>query len=259
MTALFCLPLYIALVNAFKLSKDVVPNPLAFPLPPTLENVVKVVTASGGAFWTSLGLTVAITLFSVLATMLFSGMLAYSLARSQGVAAKIVLGVLLLGLMIPQVVTLGPVVDVLRAIGLFQTLPGLISFNVGGYMPFAVFLFYGFIRATSIETEEAAALDGASRFRTFWQVVFPQLAPVSASVAIFLSVFVWNDFLSPLILLGPFNGDTITVGVYRSIGAYSTDFGTLFATMLLACIPVIVAYLLLQRQFVKGLTAGAVK
>lgn len=257
--ALFVLPLYLALVNAFKLNADIKRNPLSLPLPPTLDNITTVLSSSGGAFWQSLALSFTITGASVILGLLAAGMLSYKLARSPGWVSKIVLAFLLLGLMIPQSLILGSLVDVLRTLGIMQSIAGLIAANVGFYMPFAVFLYYGFIRALPKDIEEAAQIDGASFLRIYWQVVFPQLRPVTASVAIFLAVFVWNDFINPLIILGPFGGDTVTVGVYRAIGAYSTDFGQLFGTMFVAAIPVVIAYLFMQRQFVKGLSAGAVK
>jgi raffinose/stachyose/melibiose transport system permease protein len=166
---------------------------------------------------------------------------------------------LLAGLMIPPQVILIPITDVLRAIGLMGTLKGLVLFNIGYYVPFGVFVFSGFVRTVPIELEEAAAVDGASRSQIFWRIVFPLLRPASASVMIFLAVWIWNDFIDPLIILGPGRGTTVTTGVYRAVGQYQTDFGSVFALMLLATLPMLVFYLSLQRHFVKGLTGGATK
>jgi raffinose/stachyose/melibiose transport system permease protein len=166
---------------------------------------------------------------------------------------------LLCGLMIPPQVILLPITQVLDRIGLMTTIQGLVLFNVGYYIPFGVFVFAGFMRQIPRELEEAAAIDGASRFQTFWRIVFPLLRPASASVMIFLGVWIWNDFLNPLIILGPSKGTTITTGIYRAIGQYQSDLGTVFALMFLATVPVLIFYLALQRNFVKGLTGGATK
>jgi raffinose/stachyose/melibiose transport system permease protein len=115
------------------------------------------------------------------------------------------------------------------------------------------------MRPTPGEGEEAAAVGGAGRATVFWRVVFPLLRPASASVLIFLGVWIWNDFLNPLIILGPGQGTTVTTGIYRSIGQYQADFGGVFAVMFLATLPVLIFYLFLQRHFVKGLTGGATK
>jgi raffinose/stachyose/melibiose transport system permease protein len=109
------------------------------------------------------------------------------------------------------------------------------------------------------ELEEAAAIDGAGRFQIFWKIVFPLLRPATASVMIFLGVWIWNDFLNPLIILGPSKGTTITTGIYRAIGQYQADFGQVFTLMFLATLPVLIFYLALQKDFVKGLTGGATK
>ncbi|MGW3731291.1 carbohydrate ABC transporter permease, partial [Streptomyces sp. NPDC000851] len=132
-------------------------------------------------------------------------------------------------------------------------------FNVGYYVPFGVFVFSAFVRTIPVELEEAAAMDGSGRFGTFWRVVFPLLRPATASVLIFLGVWIWNDFLNPLIILGPAGGTTVTVGVYRSLGQFQRDFGSMFGLMFMATLPVLVFYLALQKHFVKGLTGGAVK
>jgi raffinose/stachyose/melibiose transport system permease protein len=93
----------------------------------------------------------------------------------------------------------------------------------------------------------------------FWRIVFPLLRPATASVLIFLGVWIWNDFLNPLVILGPSQGTTVTTGIYRSIGQYQADFGSVFALMFLATLPVLIFFLALQKQFVKGLTGGASK
>lgn len=102
-------------------------------------------------------------------------------------------------------------------------------------------------------------MDGAGRWRTFWQVVLPLLRPATASVLIFLGVWIWNDFLNPLIILGPASGTTVTVGVYRAIGEHQQDYGQVFGLMFLAALPVLIFYVALEKHFVKGLTGGAVK
>src|SRR6266511_538058 len=107
-----------------------------------------------------------------------------------------------------------------------------------------------------VELEDAAAIDGATRTQVFWRIVFPLLRPATASVLIFLGVWIWNDFLDPLIILGP---SQVTTIIYRAIGQYQANFGTVFALMFLATLPVLVFYLALQKHFVKGLTGGATK
>jgi raffinose/stachyose/melibiose transport system permease protein len=257
--ALFFVPLYVVLANVFKYGPRISAEPIALPLPPTLDNLVRVLSRPDGLFWVSLTNSVLITTASVLVLTVLSAMLGHYLARSRSRWARAATVLLLCGLMIPPQVILLPITQVLGTIGLMTTIQGLVLFNVGYYIPFGVFVFAGFMRQIPRELEEAAAIDGASRFQTFWRIVFPLLRPASASVVIFLGVWIWNDFLNPLIILGPGKGTTITTGIYRAIGQYQADFGTVFALMFLATMPVLIFYLALQRNFVKGLTGGATK
>nr|WTB28482.1 carbohydrate ABC transporter permease [Streptomyces sp. NBC_00830] len=198
-------------------------------------------------------------MLSVAVLTVFSAMLGHYLARTSSRWGRAATLVLLSGLMIPPQVILLPITQVLHVFGLMATVQGLVLFNVGYYVPFGVFVFAGFVRSVPIELEQAAAIDGAGWFTTFWRIVFPLLRPATASSVIFFGVWIWNDFLNPLIILGPGTGTTVTTGIYRAIGQYQADYGTVFGLMLLATLPVLVLYLVLQKQFVKGLTGGATK
>ncbi|WP_436762085.1 carbohydrate ABC transporter permease [Streptosporangium sp. V21-05] len=257
--AVFFMPLYLVLVNVFKHGADIVPDPAGLPSPPTMDNIAAVLSRTDNLFVYGLVNSVAVTAISITILTVLSAMLGHYIARSRHLLAKVVMVTLLCGLLIPSPVILAPITMVLRALGLMSTAPGLILVNLGYYVPFGVLLFMGFVKSVPLELEEAARLDGASTFRTFWQVVFPLLRPASASVLIFLGVWIWNDFLTPLIVLGPDSGTTVTVGVYRAIGEHQSDFGSVFAFMFLATLPILVFYLALQSSFVKGLTGGAIK
>jgi raffinose/stachyose/melibiose transport system permease protein len=253
----FAIPLYLALINAFKESRQVTAGAMAPPAPPTLDNFVRVLTGPGTLFWSSLRTSLLVTALSIVILTVLSAMLGHYLARRSGRWPRAIMVLLLCGLMIPPQVILIPITQVLKAFGLMSTLQGLVLFNVGYYVPFGVFVFSGFMRGVPRELEEAAAIDGATRWQIFWRIVFPLLRP--ASVMVFLGVWIWNDFLNPLIIYGPREGTTIMTGIYKSLGQYAADFGVMFALMFLATLPILIFYLLLQKQFVKGLTGGATK
>jgi raffinose/stachyose/melibiose transport system permease protein len=255
----FFLPLYLVLTNVFKHGPDITASPASLPVPPTLDNLSQALTRPDRLFWTGLINSVTVTLLSIVVLTVVSAMLGHYVARTHSRFGRIALLVLLAGLMIPPQVILVPVTQVLGVAGLMGTIGGLVLFNVGYYVPFGVFVFSGFVRSIPVELEEAAAIDGSGRFGTFWRVVFPLLRPATASVLIFLGVWIWNDFLNPLIILGPIGGTTVTVGIYRSLGQFQRDFGGMFGLMFLATLPVLIFYLVLQKYFVKGLTGGAVK
>lgn len=256
---LFFVPLYVVCVNVVKEGPEIDRRPAGLPIPPTLDNLRAVLGRPDRLFWVSLTNSVVVTVASIVVLTVLSAMLGHYLARSRGRGARVLTLLLLCGLMIPPQVILMPVVQVLRLTHLMTTVQGLVLFNVGYYIPFGVFVFTGFVRSIPVELEESAAMDGASPFQAFWRIVFPLLRPATASVLIFLGVWIWNDFLDPLIILGPGRGTTVTTGIYRSIGQYQANFGAMFALMFLATLPVLVLYLALQRHFVKGLTGGATK
>jgi raffinose/stachyose/melibiose transport system permease protein len=258
-SALFFVPLYLVCVNVIKHGDLIAKEPAALPIPPTLHNLKAVLTRSDNLFLVSLTNSVIVTVLSVLVLTVLAALLGHYLARNRSRWARVLTLVLLCGLMIPPQVILMPIADIMRITHLITTLQGLVLFNVGYYVPFGVFVFTGFIRTVPVELEEAAVIDGASRMQVFWRIVFPLLRPATASVLIFLSVWIWNDFIDPLIILGPSQGTTVTTGLYRSIGQYQVDLGSVFALMFLATLPVLIFYLALQKHFVKGLTGGATK
>ena len=126
-------------------------------------------------------------------------------------------------------------------------------------LSFTAFVYVPFVRTVPRELEEAAAVDGAGPVRIFARITFPLMLPATASLALLLAIFTWNDFLTPQILLGPGGSYTMTTGLFRAIGLRSTDWGLVYAFVILAAAPVLIIALVLQRRVVGGLTAGGVK
>ena len=258
-TLLYALPLYLAVVNVFKASTAIRSSPLSPPLPPTTENLERVLTRSDHLVWTGLWNSLLITGLSLGLLIVIAPMTAYFIARNDGRFARGLLIFFLFGLMVPPQTILIPITRILRFFDLMFTTPGLVLFNLGYYVPFAIFLYTGFIRSLPRELDEAAALDGAGRLRTFWTILYPLLRPCTASMVIFSGLWIWNDFLNPLIILGPLHGVTITTGIYTALGQFTVDYGQMFAMMFVAALPVLALFLGLQRQFIRGLTSGAMK
>ena len=255
-TVVVAIPLYIAVVNAFKTNDAITSAPLAPPLQPTLENLEYVLTNPNVNIGEMYFNSAMIAGFGTVGCILLSAMAAYYLARSRRKSSKNLYMYFLFGLMVPYVIVYVPLVTIFKYMGLMGNLPTLIFVFISGSISFSVFMFYGFIKTVPKELEEAAAIDGASPLRIFWTIIFPLLKPCTTTVAIFIGLSMWNDFMTPLIIG---NVKTITVGIYTAIGPYSSDWGTVFAFVLCGSVPIIVAYLLAQKQFISGLTAGALK
>jgi raffinose/stachyose/melibiose transport system permease protein len=256
----FVAPIYLTVVNAFKTQDQILRSPAALPFPPTLGNLTTALGRTDRLIEIGLRNSVVDVACSVALLIPLGSALSFYLSRRKTRTRAVVLAALGIGLMIPPQVVLLPTIHILTSLGLDHTYPGLILSNLGGgYLSFAVFVYVGFMRAIPDEIVEAARLDGASGLRIWWTIVMPLVRPATATVAIFLSLWIWNDFLNPQFILGPLQGQTITTGLYQTIGQYSVDYGQLFGIMFLAAIIPVLGYLATQKQFRAGLTSGATK
>lgn len=260
LTLAFVSPIYLTIVNAFKTQDQIIQNPSAPPVPPTTHNLTDALARSDKIIQIGLANSAFTVVVSVLLIIPLGAAFSFWLTRRSPRFRRIVLAVFAAGLMIPPAVVLLPTIRILTFLHLDHTYPGLILANVGGgYLSFAVFVYSGFLRAVPDEIVEAAEMDGASMLRTWWTIVMPLLRPATATVATFLSLWIWNDFMNPQFILGPLKGQTITTGLYLSLGQYTTNYAQLFGVMFLAAVIPVAGYLALQKQFVAGLTTGAIK
>jgi raffinose/stachyose/melibiose transport system permease protein len=259
-TFAFVLPVYIALASAFKSQEQILANPLALPAPFTLDNLVKALSRPDQLVQVGLMNSALVTGITLVILIPFAAAVSFWISLQKAAVKSILLALFALGLMIPPQVVLQPIVTLLQQLGLANSYAGLILSNIGGgYMSFAVFVYVGFLRTVPRELVEAARVDGASDLRIWWSIVMPLIRPATATVGIFIGLWVWNDFLNPLFILGPLQGQTITTGIYQALGTYSTDYGQVFGIMFLAAAIPVAGYLLVQKQFVAGLTSGAFK
>jgi multiple sugar transport system permease protein/raffinose/stachyose/melibiose transport system permease protein len=259
-TLAFVLPIYIALSSAFKSQEQILANPLGLPAPFTFDNILKALQRPDNLVQGGLTNSILVTGLTVAILIPLASALSFYISERRPIIKAPLLAVFALGLMVPPQVVLQPIVLLLQAVGLQHSYAGLILSNVGGgYMSFAVFVYVGFLRTVPREVIEAARMDGASDLRIWWRVVLPLVRPATATVGIFLGLWVWNDFLNPLFILGPLQGQTITTGIYVALGGYSADYGQLFGIMFLAAIVPVIGYLVSQREFIHGLMSGASK
>ena len=259
-TFAFVLPIYIALSSAFKSQEQILDNPLALPAPFTFDNILTALQRPDFLVQEGLMNSVLVTGLSVLILIPLSSAVSFWVSERGPWLKGGLLALFALGLMVPPQTVLLPIIQLLQTLGLAHNYPGLILSNVGGgYLSFAVFVYVGFLRTVPREVIEAARVDGASDLRIWWRIVLPLVRPATATVGIFLGLWIWNDFLNPLFILGPLQGQTITTGIYQSLGTYSTDYGQLFGIMFLAAVIPVVGYLISQREFIHGLMSGASK
>lgn len=254
---IYLAPLYIAVVNSVKPYGEIIKAPLSLPKAFTLQNFVDAFESSNmlALYRNSL----VITGSSVAVLVVLTSMAAYVIARRRGKVYQALYVFSLAGIMIPPVVTLIPSIKTLSALHLLYTMPGLLLFYAGTYFSTIIFLYVGFIRTIPASLDESAYIDGANPFRTFFSIIFPLIKPCTATAVIFLGMWIWNDFLNPMYILGFRGGKTITTGIYNAIGAYTSMWNLVFANVMLASLPIIILYLCMQKLFMQGLTSGAVK
>ena len=254
---IYLIPLYVAITNAFKPYEDILKDPLGLPLNFTLENFqVAFQRAKILSLYVNSGL---ITTISLVVLIAISSMMGFIFARKEHKFYQFLYIFVLAGMMVPPQLVLIPSIKTLKFLHLLGTLPGLIFFYGGTYLSLGVFMYTEFLKTVPKSLEEAAYIDGANQFQVFFRVVFPLVKPCTATVTIFLGMWIWNDFLPPMYILGSQRGRTITTGIYAAIGRFSTYWNVVFACVILASIPILIVFLLLRKQFMSGLTAGAIK
>ena len=254
---IYLIPLYMAVTNSFKTYADIIKSPLALPTAPTLDNFVEAFHASNIA--SLYGTSILITFSSVALLILISSTAAYVIIRRNNRICKFLYAFALIGIMVPPVVTLVPSIKTLSMLHLLYKPSGLLMFYGGAYFSTTIFLYTGFINSIPISLDESAYMDGASTITIFFRIIFPLLKPCTATAVILMGMWICNDFLNPMYILGSTAGRTITTGIYNAIGAYTSQWNLVFANVILASFPIVILYLCMQKQFMSGLTAGAVK
>jgi N-acetylglucosamine transport system permease protein len=256
---LVVLPMIWVLISSFKTTKEVLGNPLTWPRHFNWHNYVNAWTTSGiGRYFVN---TVIVVGFALVIVMIVGAMCSYVLARFQFRGNRLIYYLMLAGLTFPGFLAIVPLFFILQNFGLLNTLPGLILTYVAFALPFTVFFLHSFFKTLPQEVYEAAQVDGAGEWRTFFAVMLPMAKPGMASVAIFNFLGLWNQFLLPIALNTDTSKYVLTQGMagFVSQAGYSVDFGALFAAVVITVAPVLVVYVIFQRQLQGSVTAGSLK
>lgn len=259
-SVVYIAPILIVLMNSFKRKAYINRYPFALPNADTfvgLENYTSGIEKID--FWRAFGYSVFITTVSVAVILLCTSMCAWYITRVPGPFSRIFYTLCLFAMVVPFQMVMFPlskVTDLLRLNTPLGIVPVYLGFGAG----LAVFLFCGFMRSIPIEVEEAAMIDGCSPTQTFFFAVLPMLRPTLISVGILETMWIWNDYLLPLLVLNQKKYKTLPIAIQYLKGGYgSIDWGAMMAMLVLAIVPIIVFYLALQKHIIKGVAAGAVK
>ena len=255
----FLAPVFIVIINSFKGKFYISEEPFAFPDKETyagIENYTSGLEKTG--FFSAFGWSLFITVFSVLAIVLFTSMTAWYIVRVKNKLTKALYYVFVFSMIVPFQMVMFTMTKTATELGL-DTPWGIVVIYLGFGAGLAVFMFCGFLKSIPLEVEEAAMIDGCNPLQTFFMVVFPILKPTAITVAILNAMWIWNDYLLPYLLIGS-EYKTIPIAVQYLRGGYgSVDMGALMAMLVLSIVPIVIFYLLCQKYIIKGIVAGAVK
>lgn len=256
---LFLAPMLIVLMNSFKGRFFISDTPFALPNQQTFVGITNYISGiAKTGFIQAFGYSLFITVFSVAAIVLFTSMTAWCITRVKSRLSTILFYLLVFSMIVPfQMVmfTMSKVANIMR----LDNPLGIIVIYLGFGAGLSVFIFSGFIKSIPHEIEEAATIDGCNPIQTFFLIVLPILKPICITVAILNTMWIWNDYLLPYLVIGS-NYKTIPIAVQYLQGGYgSRDMGAMMAMLVLAIVPIVIFYLSSQKYIIKGVVAGAVK
>ena len=252
-------PVAFMLMNSFKSQSEIVDSPLALPKEITFKYISHAMTEIN--LLPSFLLTVVITVVAVSFIVLLSSSAAWMMVRVKSKLAIVILLVFTASMLIPFQAVMYPLISIFENMGL-KNVSGLIIMYGGFGLAMSTFLYHGFMKSVPASLEEAAIIDGANVFQVYFKIVMPLVKPTTVTVIILNAMWVWNDYLLPFLVLGDSENKTLTLALYYAKmkdGPYSVPWDLMFPAVLITVIPVIILFIFLQKQIIKGMADGAVK
>jgi raffinose/stachyose/melibiose transport system permease protein len=265
---LFLFPFFIVVVNSAKTPFEITQNPLTLPTDwgKILQNMVTIWTSVNVQYSSSFLSSVIITVASLLLLNVLSSQAAWVLVRTKTRLSMGIFIIFVAAMVIPFQIVMFPLltwfreITALTGVRLLRSFVGIILAYIGFGISQSIFLFHGFIKSIPLELEEAALIDGCRPVQTFYQIIFPILRPIHATVLVLNGIWIWNDYLLPLLILGKGNRVmTIPLAVSNFAGAYVKQWDLILTAILMAMIPIIIFFLFAQKFIIKGMVAGSIK
>ena len=254
----FMVPFYMLVVNSFKPTAEFLKNPFALPSALRFDNFLTAIERMN--FGKSLFNTAAITITAVVVNMVVSAMTGYLFARKKWRINKIIFMAFLASMVAPFQVYMIPLVRIYAGVlGFSNNLMMVAYIAVGLNIPFAVFLYSGFVEGIPAELDEAALIDGCGFTKTFFHIIMPLLKPIIITVTVFVAMGVWNDFLMSSLFLTKVDTKTLAISIKTFLTNHSAEYAPMMAGLLLSVLPVLIFYLIGQKYIIEGVIAGSVK
>jgi raffinose/stachyose/melibiose transport system permease protein len=264
----FLFPFFIVLVNAAKTPFEITQSPLTFPADwvKILRNMATIWTSVNVSYSSSFLSSLIITVSSLLLLNLLSSQAAWALVRTKTRLSTGIFVTFVAAMVIPFQIVMFPLLSWFREITqltgvrLLRSYAGIILAYIGFGMSQSIFIFHGFIKSIPLELEEASTIDGCKPWQVFYRIIFPILRPIQATVLVLNGIWIWNDYLLPLLILGKGNAVmTIPLAVSNFAGAYVKQWDLILTAILMAMIPVVIFFLIAQKSIIKGMVAGSIK
>ncbi len=254
---IFLIPFYFLLVNSVKSFGDILSNSASWPQQFVWSNYAEAWKAID--FPSAFGNSLIITVVSNVLLVLVSSMAAYQMVRKPSRFNQILYFVFVAAMVIPFQSIMLPLVEMASKYGLNNSRTGLIISYLGFGAPLSVFLFHGFVKTVPLEIEQAARVDGSNRYGVFFRIVCPLMMPMFVTVIILNTLWIWNDYLLPSLILSSPELRTIPIATYSFFGQYTKQWDMALPALVLGITPIIIFFLFLQRYIIQGITAGSVK
>ncbi|MBP3950021.1 carbohydrate ABC transporter permease [Bacillus suaedae] len=254
---LFLVPFYFVIANSLKSFSEILMDAAALPTEWLFSNYVKVweILEFPKAFWNSF----IITALSNIGLVVISSMAAWKMVRTPGNFSKILFICFVAAMVIPFQTVMIPLVKLGGMLGIMNSIPGIIIMYFGFGVPLSLFLFHGFVKTVPVEVEESARIDGCTQFGVFWRIVFPLLKPITVTVVILNTLWIWNDYLLPLLVLQDASLRTIPLATSSFFAQYTKQWDMGLAALVLGITPIVIFFLFLQKHIIKGIAAGSIK
>lgn len=253
----FVSPLYLVFVNSVKTVREIYLSPLGLPVEISWNNFGRVMEKIN--FGQALKNSLLFVVFGVAGLLVICSMAAYRLARHRTRVNKFVYLLLVSSILVPFQTVMIPLIKIIASIGLYNTRIGVLLAYYGYGIPFAVFLFYGFLSSIPREIEEAALIDGGSLFQVYRRIILPLLKPICVTVAVLDVLWIYNDFLLPFVLISDNELRTLPLVMYTFFTAYERPWDLAMASLTMVLTPAIIMFVILQKQITGGIVSGAVK
>ena len=254
-------PLYMTIIIAFKSPSEMtndINGALSLPQSFSLDNFAEAMRVTD--FWHSLGNSVIITAATIILSLVIHSMAGYAIGRnmSRKKGFKMIYFYIVSGMFVPFAILMMPLVKQTANLG-FDNMVGVVILYTVFYMPMNVMLYSGYMKNVPMAMEEAADMDGASAWRTYWTIIFPMMKPMHATVAVLTALGTWNDVMTPLVIMSGSDNVTLPLAQLNFQTQFGTNYNLAFASYLLALLPIVIFYIICQKQIIGGVANGAVK